>query len=106
MQVETRILMKFQEKVWELLKEIPKGRVTTYGIIARKLGTKAYRSVGNACHNNPYFPIAACYRVVYNNGSIGGFASGVKNKINLLKKEGIKLKNNKIENFEKVLFKF
>jgi len=56
--------MKFQEKVWKLLKQIPKGKVTTYKIIAKKLDTKAYRAVGNSCHNNPYFPVAACHRVV------------------------------------------
>ena len=105
-QVEDRTLMKFQERVWELLKKIPKGRVTTYKLIAQKIKTKAYRAVGNACHNNPYFPISACHRVVYSNGNVGGFASGVKNKIKLLEKEGVKIKNNKIENFDKVLFKF
>lgn len=98
--------MKFQERVYELIKRIPKGRISTYAIIARRLGTKAYRAVGNACHNNPYFPKVACYRVVCNNGNIGGFASGVKNKIRLLEKEGIKIKNNKIEDFDNVLFKF
>lgn len=98
--------MKFQEKVWELLKKIPEGRVTTYGIIARKLNTKAYRAVGNACHNNPFFPVAACHRVVCSNGNLGGFASGTRKKIKLLEKEGVRIKNNKIENFNKVLFKF
>jgi methylated-DNA-[protein]-cysteine S-methyltransferase len=98
--------MKFQGKVWELLKEIPRGKVTTYGLIARKLKTKAYRAVGNACHNNPYFPIAACHRVVRSDGFVGGYASGTKEKIKILKKEGIKIKNNKIVNFDKILFKF
>ena len=98
--------MKFQEKVWSLLKQIPKGKVTTYKIIAEKLGTNAFRAVGNACHRNPYFPVAACHRVVCSDARIGGFASGVKSKIRLLEKEGIKIKNNRIENFDKVLFKF
>ena len=106
MQTEVGTLVKFQEKVWELLKKIPKGKVTTYGLIAKKLGTKAYRAVGHACHINPYFPTAACHRVVCSDGGIGGFASGSKSKIKLLEKEGIKIKNNKIENFENVLFKF
>jgi len=98
--------MKFQERVWKLLKQIPKGKITTYKIIAKKLNTKAYRAVGNACHNNPYFPVAACHRVVYSNGFVGGFADGTKKKIKLLQKEGIKIKNGKILNFNKILFKF
>ena len=98
--------MKFQEKVWNLLKKIPRGKVTTYRIIAKKLKTKAYRAVGNACHNNPYFPVAACHRVVRSDGFVGGFASGTKKKIKLLQKEGIKIEKGKILDFDKVLFKF
>lgn len=96
----------FNQKVYDLIKEIPKGRVSTYAIIAKKLNTKAYRAVGNACHNNPYFPLVACYRVVYSNEFVGGFAGGVKKKIELLRKEGIKIENGKILDFDKVLFKF
>jgi|SRR3989338_7058098 len=96
----------FSEKCYELLKEVPKGKITTYKIIAEKLGTKAYRAVGNAMNKNPYAPKIACHRVVNSNGKIGGFALGVKNKIKILKKEGIKIKNNKIENFERVVYKF
>ncbi len=98
--------MSFNEKVWELLKQIPEGKVTTYGEIARKLDTKAYRAVGNACNKNPYPPIAACHRVVNSNGKLGGFASGKNKKTKMLKKEGVEVKNGKIMNFEKVLYKF
>ena len=45
--------MKFEERVWQLMKRIPKGKVTTYALMARKLNTKAYRAVGNACRKNP-----------------------------------------------------
>jgi len=88
------------------MKEIPKGKVTTYKILAEKLNTKAYRAVGNACHNNPYFPEVPCHRVINSNGEIGGFASGAENKIKLLEKEGIKIKNGKIIDFKKLLYKF
>jgi len=98
--------MNFDEKVWQLLKKIPRGRVTTYRAIARKLHSKGYRAVGMACHRNPYAPAAACHRVVKSDGGIGGFASGVKKKILLLEKEGVKVKNNKVVNFKKILFKF
>ena len=98
--------MKFAEKVYKLTKKIPRGKVSTYQAIAKALGCKAYRAVGNALNKNPYAPIVPCHRVVKKSGEICGFASGTKNKIKLLKKEGIKIKNNKVVYFEKVLFRF
>jgi len=103
--------MKFEEKVWKLMKKIPRGRVTTYGLLARKLNTKAYRAVGNACRRNPYAPRVPCHRVVRSDGTVGGFGgrtSGktVQRKIRLLRKEKIEVKNGKIVGFERVLFKF
>ena len=103
--------MEFDRKVWRLMETIPKGRVTTYGLIARKLNTHAYRAVGNACRKNPYAPRVPCHRVVRSDGTIGGFAgktSGktVKRKIALLKREGVEVKGLKILNFQEVLFRF
>jgi O6-methylguanine-DNA--protein-cysteine methyltransferase len=45
--------MSFNQRVWALTARVPRGRVTTYGEIAHKLGTKAYRAVGNAMNRNP-----------------------------------------------------
>ena len=96
--------MKFSQKVWNLCRKIPKGRVSTYKLIAKKLKTKAYRAVGNALNKNPYAPVVPCHRVVKSDGQIGGFARGTAKKIELLKKENIKIEKNKIAGFEKVLF--
>ena len=49
-------MQSFSEKVYALLKEVPKGRVTTYKELAQALGTKAYRGVGQAMKRNPYAP--------------------------------------------------
>ncbi len=98
--------MQFNEKVLKLTKRIPKGKVTTYKIIAEKLNIRAYRAVGTALHNNKRPIIIPCYRVVNSNGFVGGYGKGIKKKIELLKKEGIKIKNKKIQDFEKVLFRF
>ena len=98
--------MRFYDKVYGLCKRIPKGKVTTYKMIAEKLGTRAYRAVGTAMRKNPYAPKVPCHRVVNSDGNIGGFSSGVKNKIRMLEKEGVKVKNNRILNFENVLYKF
>ncbi len=95
----------FSEKCYEILRKVPKGKVTTYKEIAHALNTKAYRAVGNAMNKNPYAPEVPCHRVIKSNGEVGGFESGTKEKIRMLKKEGIQIKNNKID-LKKYLFKF
>lgn len=108
---QVTLRVNFDEKVWKLMQRIPKGRVTTYSMIAKKLNTRAYRAVGNACRRNPYAPRVPCHRVVRTDGTVGGFGgktSGktVEKKIRLLRKENVEIKNGKITNFEKVLFRF
>ncbi len=100
--------MKFEERVWKLLEQIPKGKVTTYKLLAQKLGTKAYRAVGTACHNNPRPIVVPCYRVVKSDGTIGICHEDDchQRRITLLKKDGIKFKGNKIINLDEILFKF
>jgi O-6-methylguanine DNA methyltransferase len=99
--------MRFEERVWELMKKIPNGKVTTYRLISKKIGTKAYRAVGTVCHNNSS-PAVPCYRVVRSDGTIGicHIDSCHKKRIRRLRKDGIEIKGNRIVNFEKVLFKF
>ena len=46
----------FADKAYDLLRKVPKGRVTTYKEIAHALGTRAYRGVGQAMRRNPYAP--------------------------------------------------
>ena len=97
-------MKSFNEQVWKACKKIPKGKVSTYKEIAKAINTKAYRAVGNALNKNPYSAqttkgkdMVPCHRVINSDGRIGGFASGTKKKIQLLKKEGITIKNNKID---------
>jgi len=96
----------FQKKVLNLLTKIPKGKITTYKIIAQKLNTKAYRAVGNILNKNKDPINYPCYKVIKSNGKIGGYSNGIKNKIKLLKKAGLKIKENKIKNFKEYLFFF
>ena len=103
--------MNFDERVWKLMGRIPRGKVTTYGQIARKLNTKAYRAVGNACRKNPYAPRVPCHRVVRSDGTIGGFGgktSGktVEKKRLLLREEDVEVRNGRVVDFEKVFFRF
>jgi len=83
-----------------------KGKVSTYGEIAKILGCKAYRAVGNALNKNPYAPVVPCHRVVKSDGSIGGFAHGSERKIEILSSEGIEVVDGRVKDFEKVLFRF
>lgn len=87
----------FSERCYALLRKVPRGKVTTYKDLAHALGCKAYRAVGNAMHKNPYAPEVPCHRVIASSGKLGGFASGVKKKIALLKKEGVEVKKGRIE---------
>lgn len=100
--------MGFSEKVYELCRKIPKGKVTTYKEIGKALRGKGqvYRAVGVALNKNPYAPEVPCHRVVCYDGKIGGFAHGTKKKIELLEKEGVKVSDGEIVDFEKVLFRF
>lgn len=95
--------MNLYEKTYSLLRQIPRGKVSTYGAIACALGDiLASRAVGRILHVNPYED-APCYRVIYSDGRIGGYAGGIEKKIDLLKKDGIEIKNGKID-LNKYLF--
>lgn len=98
----------FQRAVWEALKQIPKGRVTTYGDIAAYLGTKAVRAVGSAVGKNPYAPDVPCHRVVPAEGRIGNYSGegGTNRKIALLEKEGVRVHNGNIADFGAHLYRF
>ena len=100
------MVTKFENRVYELCKKVPKGRVTTYKEIGDRVGIKGYRAVGMALNKNPFAPKVPCHRIVGSDGNLVGFASGLRKKAQLLRKEGIEVKNNKITDFEKVLFKF
>ena len=85
---------KFQLKVWNYLKKIPRGKVKTYSEVAKSIGKPlAVRAVANAIGKNPSAPQIPCHRVVRSDGSLGGYSGkgGIKTKRLLLKKEGITL---------------
>ena len=97
----------FFEKVYEVAKQIPFGRVTSYGAIAKYLGTaKSARMVGwamNASHNNADIP---AHRVVNRNGLLTGkfHFDGTNLMQQLLENEGIVVKENQIQNFHDVFW--
>lgn len=98
--------MSFSDDCYKLLKKIPKGKVTTYKILAQRLGTRGYRAVGQVVGANRDIPGIPCHRVVKSDGTLGGYAFGLDMKIGFLKDEGVNVKDGKITNFEKILYKF
>ena len=85
---------KFQLKVWNCLKKIPKGKVKTYKQVAIAINNpKAARAVANACAKNPYAPKIPCHRVIRTDHGLGGYSGkgGIKTKKLLLKREGFHL---------------
>lgn len=95
------------KKVYFATSKIPRGRVSTYGAIARAIEREgAARAVGGILRANPRPIRVPCHRVVHSDGTLGGYggSSGVSQKIRLLAKEGIKVQDGVVENFDGVFF--
>jgi methylated-DNA-[protein]-cysteine S-methyltransferase len=92
----------FKIKVYQVVKKIPRGKVMSYVRVARLAGNpRAARAAGRALSRNPFWPKVPCHRVIYSNGQVGSWSGkgGMREKIELLKKEGVKIKNNKVTSF-------
>ncbi len=77
----------FKEKIFNIVRKIPKGKTMTYKEVAIKAGKpRAFRAVGNILNTN-YDPKIPCHRVVRSDGKTGGWNRGIKQKAELLKKE-------------------
>ena len=101
------IVSEFFKDVYKVVRLIPKGRVTSYGAIANYLGTgKSARIVGWAMNNSHYDNSIPAHRVVNRNGLLTGkhHFKDDNTMEELLKKEGILIKNNRIESFEDVFW--
>ncbi|MEK6931481.1 MAG: MGMT family protein, partial [Thermoproteota archaeon] len=87
--------------------EVPKGKITTYGELAKAVGLKnGQRAVGKIMNKNPYPVIIPCHRVVKSDGKIGGYAYGEEIKSDMLTREGIVIKNGKILDLENKIYRF
>lgn len=84
--------MTFKDKVYELARKIPEGKVATYAQLARLAGNaKAARAVGMCMRTNPDAPRTPCHRVVASDGNLTGYSAGqgVVTKKEMLQKEGV-----------------
>jgi methylated-DNA-[protein]-cysteine S-methyltransferase len=78
----------FQLKVWQMLRQTPFGTITSYQALAEALGSpRSARAIGGAMRSNPLPIIIPCHRVIASNGSLGGYASGLQFKRQLLSHE-------------------
>lgn len=99
--------MNLDKKIYKKLLEVPKGKITTYGELAKAVGLKnGQREVGKIMNKNPYPVIIPCHRVVKSDGKVGGYAYGEEIKSDMLIREGIIIKNGKIFDLENNLYRF
>ncbi len=92
--------MTFTETVYQLCRQIPTGKVATYGQLAKMAGSpKAARAVGMTMANNPDAPATPCHRVVSSDGSLTGYSAGdgITTKIKMLRLEGVEFKGGKVD---------
>ena len=91
--------MSFTERVYQEARKIPRGRVSTYSRIAASIGRPgASRAVGQALSKNPHGDVP-CHRVIKSTGELGGFRGSrdPTEKESILRKEGIEIKDNRID---------
>ncbi len=89
----------FAQKIYDISRQIPKGKVATYGQIARLAGkAKSARAVGHYMRINPYAPHVPCHRVVGSDGSLVGYSmkGGILAKKKLLVTEGVSFDGEKV----------
>ena len=93
---------EFARRVYDLLRQVPRGRVVSYGELARALGIASPRAVGQALRCNPYAPVVPCHRVIASDGRMGGFQGcrvgpALRRKLNLLAGEGVVFTNGRLK---------
>ena len=99
---------EFQQRVYDALLRVPRGRVTTYKALADALGCGSCRAVGQALRRNPFAPKVPCHRVIASDLRIGGFAgrragAEIARKLRLLAEEGVEFRNGRLAEPERCL---
>jgi methylated-DNA-[protein]-cysteine S-methyltransferase len=100
----------FQATVYATTKRIPKGRVTTYALLAKAIRCGSPRAVGQALKHNPFAPEVPCHRVIASDLRIGGFGgetagAKVRRKLRMLADEGVRFENRRLAEPDRV-FRF
>lgn len=92
---------EFQMRVYEAVRRVPRGRVTTYGQVARLIGCASSRAVGQALRRNPFAPKVPCHRVIGSDLRPGGFrgrrsGAAIRRKLALLAREGVRFREGRL----------
>ena len=91
--------MSFFEKIYKIAAKIPRGKVATYGQLAKMAGSpRAARAVGMCMKHNPDMEIVPCHRVVGSDGKLTGYSAGngIATKKKILLKEGVAFKGDRV----------
>ena len=98
--------MNLFEYTYDLVRQIPDGKISSYGEVAKALGDiVASRAVGRMMNQNPDANTMPCYKIVHSDARLGGFGLGIDDKIRRLNEKNITVKKGKIIDFESILFK-
>jgi len=89
-----RKVTEFQRRVYQATSAIPRGKVITYKLLARRIHCRSCRAVGQALKRNPFAPRVPCHRVIASNLALGGFqgkttGASIAKKLRLLRDEGV-----------------
>ncbi len=99
--------MSKAETVYRKLMEVPPGSVVSYSELARAVGMEnGQRAVGRILNRNPYLIAVPCHRVIMADGRLGGYVGGSEVKANLLRKEGIVVKGDRVCDMDKIMYRF
>ncbi len=98
----------FELRVYAALRAVPRGCVTTYAALARAVGIRSPRAVGQALRRNPYAPAVPCHRVIASDGTLGGFngqrsGTQLRRKKALLAEEGVRFQHGRLAAPERLL---
>jgi methylated-DNA-[protein]-cysteine S-methyltransferase len=99
--MNTTHVTPFQQRVYEVTRLIPRGRVTTYRLLADAIGCGSSRAVGQALRRNPFAPAVPCHRVIRSDLTLGGFSGhtegpAIRKKLRLLREEGVQFKDGRL----------
>jgi deoxyribonuclease V len=98
--------MNLFDYTYNLVRQIPEGKISSYGEVAKALGDIiASRAVGRMMNQNPNADNMPCFKIVHSDGRIGGFGLGIDDKIRRLNNDNIYVNKGKIEYFENYFFK-
>lgn len=89
--------MRTSDRVLELVKKIPRGKVMTYGDLAKWAGIACARCIGQILHRNKHPVTIPCHRIVAKGGYLHGYALGLEKKEALLESEGVEVKDGKVD---------